>query len=185
MGTGGPSPLKTLTAASKFQRNSLRIFCMKLSQPRLLVHLQGFEPGTHWLRVSCSTNWAKGAFTFGYIPFGFKALLCLENRIKHIWMIAHFCSSPRTISISQLNALLHLHLWPIKLVVFKCPYQLNIVGYLILRCVSRLDAFSVYHIHTRLPGCAPGGTTDAPAVCPSRSSRTKDSSSQISCAHDR
>ena len=27
----------------------------------LLVHLQGFEPGTHWLRVSCSTNWAKGA----------------------------------------------------------------------------------------------------------------------------
>ena len=28
-----------------------------------LVHLQGFEPGTHWLRVSCSTNWAKGAGT--------------------------------------------------------------------------------------------------------------------------
>ena len=27
-----------------------------------LVHLQGFEPGTHWLRVSCSTNWAKGAY---------------------------------------------------------------------------------------------------------------------------
>ena len=25
------------------------------------MHLQGFEPGTHWLRVSCSTNWAKGA----------------------------------------------------------------------------------------------------------------------------
>ena len=26
-----------------------------------MVRLQGFEPGTHWLRVSCSTNWAKGA----------------------------------------------------------------------------------------------------------------------------
>ena len=26
-----------------------------------LVRLQGLEPGTHWLRVSCSTNWAKGA----------------------------------------------------------------------------------------------------------------------------
>ena len=26
-----------------------------------MVHLQGLEPGTHWLRVSCSTNWAKGA----------------------------------------------------------------------------------------------------------------------------
>ena len=185
MGTGGPSPLKTLTAASEFLKTpyaSSVLVCLQLS---LLVHLQGFEPGTHWLRVSCSTNWAKGAFTFGYFPFGFKAVLCLENRIKHIWLFAHFCSSPRTISISQLNALLHLHLWPIKLVVFKCPYQLNIVGYLILRCVSRLDAFSVYHIHTRLPGCAPGGTTDAPAVCPSRSSRTKDSSSQISYAHDR
>ena len=27
-----------------------------------LVHLQGLEPRTHWLRVSCSTNWAKGAY---------------------------------------------------------------------------------------------------------------------------
>ena len=26
------------------------------------VHPQGFEPWTHWLRVSCSTNWAKSAF---------------------------------------------------------------------------------------------------------------------------
>ena len=40
MGTGGPCALMT----------------------RTMVHLQGFEPGTHWLRVSCSTNWAKGAF---------------------------------------------------------------------------------------------------------------------------
>ena len=32
-------------------------------------------------------------------------------------------SSPRSISISQLNALLHLHLWPIKLVVYKWPYS--------------------------------------------------------------
>ena len=29
---------------------------------QVMVHLQGFEPGTHWLRVSCSTNWAKGAY---------------------------------------------------------------------------------------------------------------------------
>ena len=27
-----------------------------------MVHLQGLEPWTHWLRVSCSTNWAKGTF---------------------------------------------------------------------------------------------------------------------------
>ena len=26
-----------------------------------MVHHQGLEPGTRWLRVSCSTNWANGA----------------------------------------------------------------------------------------------------------------------------
>ena len=59
------------------------------------------------------------------------------------------------------------------------------VGYLILRYVSRLDAFSVYRIRTRLLSYALGSTTDAPEVRPTRSSRTKVSSSQISCAHDR
>ena len=35
-----------------------------------LVHLQGLEPRTHWLRVSCSTNWAKGAYMSAsiYLP---------------------------------------------------------------------------------------------------------------------
>ena len=27
-----------------------------------LVHHHGLEPWTHWLRVSCSTNWANGAY---------------------------------------------------------------------------------------------------------------------------
>ena len=44
MGTGGPSALKSPTALSS------------------LVHLRGLEPRTHWLRVSCSTSWAKGAY---------------------------------------------------------------------------------------------------------------------------
>ena len=30
---------------------------------QLLVHHQGLEPGTPWLRVRCSTNWANGAYT--------------------------------------------------------------------------------------------------------------------------
>ena len=55
-------------------------------------------------------------------------------------------------------------------------------GYLILRGASRLDAFSVYPGPTWLPGHAPGGTTGTPEVSPPRSSRTKGSSSQISCA---
>ena len=56
------------------------------------------------------------------------------------------------------------------------------MGNLILRGASRLDAFSVYPFQTWLPSYAPGGTTGTPEVRPSRSSRTKDSSSQISYA---
>ena len=59
-----------------------------------------------------------------------------------------------------------------------------VMGNLILRGASCLDAFSTYPVHTQLPSDAFGKTTGTPAVCPSRSSRTKDSSSQISYAHD-
>ena len=55
-------------------------------------------------------------------------------------------------------------------------------GYLILRGASRLDAFSVYPFPTWLPGRVLGSTTGTPEVSPPRSSRTKDSSSQISYA---
>ena len=58
------------------------------------------------------------------------------------------------------------------------------VGNLFSRGASRLDAFSAYPFPTWLPSGAPGGTTGSPEVSPSRSSRTKDSSSQISCARD-
>ncbi len=57
------------------------------------------------------------------------------------------------------------------------------MGYLILRGASRLDAFSVYPFRAWLLGRRLGSLTDAPAARPSRSSRTKDSSSQISYAH--
>ena len=88
-----------------------------------------------------------------------------------------FRKSFRPISNSQLRTLLHFHLCPIYLMVFKGSH-----GYLILRGASRLDAFSVYPCRTWLLCHAPGGTTDTPAVRPPRSSRTKGSSSQISYA---
>ena len=88
---------------------------------------------------------------------------------------------PRPISNSQLHALLHFHLCPIYLVVFKGSYFFR-MGYLILRGASRLDAFSVYPCQTWLPGHELSSSTGTPAVRPSRSSRTKDSSSQISSA---
>ena len=62
------------------------------------------------------------------------------------------------------------------------PYGMR---YLILRWASHLDAFSVYPIETQLLSRAIGMTTDTPSVSPSWSSRTKDSSSQISYACDR
>ena len=53
-----------------------------------------------------------------------------EGRLgKHKWII----------STSKLNALRHLHIWPINLVVYQDPW-----GDLILGEAWRLDAFSAY-----------------------------------------
>ena len=56
------------------------------------------------------------------------------------------------------------------------------MGGLVLGGASRLDAFSVYPVRTWLPSGALGGAAGTPAVRPSRSSRTEDSSPQASCA---
>ena len=83
-----------------------------------------------------------------------------------------------------LSTSLRLHSRPINLVVFEGPY-LSPMGGLILEGASRLDAFSAYPVRTWLPSCATGVTTGAPSVRPPRSSRTRGSSPQTSCAHDR
>src|SRR5262245_56103678 len=91
-------------------------------------------------------------------------------------------SSPRPISTSQLSLLLGLHVWPINPLVWVGALPLGGVGYLVLKRVSRLDAFSGYPFRTWLTSRAPGGTTGTPEVRPSRSSRTRDRSSQVSYA---
>ena len=63
------------------------------------------------------------------------------------------------------------------------PYPIVWVGYLIWKQASRLDAFSGYPFRTWPTSRAPGGTTGTPEVRPSRSSRTRDSPSQVSNAH--
>src|SRR5215210_322945 len=93
--------------------------------------------------------------------------------------------SPRLISTTRLNTSLHLHLWPINLVVYQESYPLKGVGGLISRRASRLDAFSGYPFRTWLPGGALGRTTGTPEVRPLRSSRTRSRSSQASNAHGR
>jgi hypothetical protein len=155
----------------------------------------GLEPTTLRLTAECSTielsriirrgpsSTGSGPLRLSRTagPAGF-ASTCLQNRIYKLHPFHLSRSSPRPISSSQLHALQRFHLCPINLIVSQGSYRLR-MGYLISRGASRLDAFSVYPFQARLPGCTPGNVTGTPAACPSRSSRTKDSSSQISSAH--
>ena len=118
---------------------------------------------------------------------GIKVTYLQNHILKSIFLTVSsttstFWISPRPISNSQLRTLLHFHLCPIYLVVFKGSYFFR-MGYLILRGASRLDAFSVYPVQTWLPGRELSSSTGTPAVRPPRSSRTKGSSSQISSAY--
>ena len=92
------------------------------------------------------------------------------------------------ISRRKFRAISSARLWRHRL--YTCALSTSssattLYGVLILRRASRLDAFSAYPGQTQIPGGAPGGTTGKPEVCPSRSSRTSDGSTQNSCAHDR
>ena len=91
----------------------------------------------------------------------------------------------RAISSSKLHPLLDFHICPIRLVIFQCPSYPFGLGDLILRKASHLYAFSAYPDRTSLPSYATGVTTGSQEVRPPRSSRTKGSSPQISCAHHR
>jgi hypothetical protein len=62
--------------------------------------------------------------------------------------------------------------------------RLEASGEFILGRASHLDAFSGYHSQPSLPGAAPGGTTGTRAGRPTRSSRTRVRSPQLSNAHD-
>ena len=106
------------------------------------------------------------------------------------WVLSTACLSSslswlnfRPISKCQLNTLLCLHLIPIYLILFKGPCSphselpiSHLEGGFTLRCLQRLSLPDLATLPWRW---SPTGT---PVVRPSRSSRTKDSSSQISCA---
>jgi hypothetical protein len=91
--------------------------------------------------------------------------------------------SPRPISTGRLNTSPCVHLRPIYLVVYQGPYPVNPVGDLISRKASRLDAFSAYPFRRSQTSRAFGKTTGTRELRPSRSSRTRDSSPQISYAY--
>ncbi len=123
----------------------------------------------------------------GGVPAGCLMLACdgavrrwaggvclLYGRAHPVW------SSVRAIRTGRLSALLRVHPRPIDVMVYHGPH-----GDLVLRKVSRLDAFSGYPVRTWLPGRAAGATTGAPEVRPPRSSRTRGSASQVSHTHGR
>ena len=151
----------------------------------------GLEPTTTRLTAECSTIELSRIIWHKFFPYTFKTIYCQSifktfflsyDALRSAFAFFAFWSSPRPISNSQLHTLPCFHLCPIYLVVFKGSYFFR-MGYLILRGASRLDAFSVYPFPAWLLCYALGKTTDTPAASPSRSSRTKDSSSQISYAH--
>ena len=153
----------------------------------------GLEPTTPRLTAVCSTIELSGIILGkttadrqpARVLFPFFVPSELHTKIPSLPHTFSDASPPklslRPISTCQLHALLHFHLRPIYLVVFKGSYCLTGISHLeggfTLRCLQRL---SLPDLATLPWGRFPTGT---PAVRPSRSSRTKDSSSQISYAH--
>ena len=126
----------------------------------------GLEPGTHWLRVSCSTNWAKGAslfklkvqsgkrktwshqptFNFYLSTFNFFQIHPENWTSKYLCFLSLVNTEPalwssfRLISISQLNTLPRLHLWPINDIVYVEPqWRSYLRESFTLRCFQRLS----------------------------------------------
>ena len=79
-----------------------------------------------------------------FISFSLHCSLKTTQHISFQLLKTVSRSSPRPISTSQLRTLLLFHTWPIYQLISLESYQLNAVGNLILRRVSRLDAFSAY-----------------------------------------
>ena len=135
--------------------------------------------------ITTEIYWPLLKFCGAYCQEEFLKISIASTNKQQLHTLLKFLSSPRPISTGQLNTLLCLHFRPINVVFCHGPYPVNPVGYLILELASHLDAFSGYPFRRSLTSHAPGGTTGTRELRPSRSSRTKDSSLQVSCAHSR
>jgi hypothetical protein len=78
---------------------------------------------------------------------GRETLLCVAA-LTHTFLLVCGCgTSPRPISTGRLG-IAAVYLRPINPIVCGGPYQVCPVGNFILKCASRLDAFSGYHVRT-------------------------------------
>ena len=140
--------------------------------------------GKRWNPAAVATWYGGHAFTLQTYLVEEEHILSSKKpknwQSQYNWKCVPRAESSRAISSARL--------WRRRL--YTCALSTSssattLCGVLILWKASHLDAFSAYPIQTRIPGGAPGGTTGTPEVCPSRSSRTSDSTTQNSCAHDR
>ena len=137
----------------------------RVYQPRDGHRATGPDPRMNGVMMGCVRAW------FGAVRGGCLRIRAVMYGDKEFY---------RVIRTARLHSLRSFHLRPIDVVVYHGPW-----GDLVLRLVSRLDAFSGYPFRTWLPGGAAGATTGAPEVRPSRSSRTRERSSQVSNTHGR
>ena len=151
-------------------------------QGSFLAGVPGFEPGPTVLETATLPLNYTPVYNIHVVRTAHNYSYIQNCSRKHTIYRPGLWSSPRPISSSPLCTLPHLHSCPIYLVVFEGPYFFKRMGGLVLGGASRLDAFSVYPVRTWLPSGALGSAAGTPAVRPSRSSRTEDSSPQASCA---
>ncbi len=69
------------------------------------------------------------------------------TRVCFVVVLRVCVASPRPISTGRLG-IAAVYLRPINPIVCGGPYQVDPVGNFILKCASRLDAFSGYHVRT-------------------------------------
>ncbi len=142
MGTGVTS---SLSSPNIF---NLRIVPSKLdnkhSYSTVIVQLQC--PATSELRpppYDKSTSNRYRSSCFLYLSRCASVLTSLDGHFRF-----SFWLSPRSISIRQLHMSPCFHLEPIYLIISEGSYLLKVMGNLILRGASCLDAFSTYPVHT-------------------------------------
>ena len=96
--------------------------------------------GNRWTLCVWNTDYVKQAFRFFYhVENPNKRIGRYETQVTRL----NKSSSPRSISISQLNTLLCLHPWPIKLVVYKWSYLIKLGGISNLEVCFMLRCFQL------------------------------------------
>ena len=156
----------------------------------LLAPRAGLEPATHGLTVRRSTDWSIEDYTinvqvFLYIQNYTLFLLssCLFSSVIFRWPYPVFSGQALDLLVSVSSIRYRTSTSDLSTssssrgLTSFCYGISHLEGGFTLRCLQRLSRPDL----ATLPwSWSPTGT---PAVSPSRSSRTKDSSSQISCAH--